>query len=59
MYEHLFQCPFCWEEISFFLDPSVPRQNYVEDCGLCCNPLEVTIRFEGGELLSFEVRPAQ
>lgn len=59
MFEHHFQCPFCWEEISFLLDPSAGKQIYVEDCGVCCNPLEVHVRFQDGELLSFEVRPAQ
>jgi len=59
MLEHYFQCPFCWEEISFLLDPSVPNQTYVEDCSICCNPLEVTTDFSHGELVGFQVRPAQ
>lgn len=59
MFEHRFQCPFCWEEISLLLDPGVRHQNYVEDCGICCNPLEVTARFGDGQLIEFEVRPAQ
>ena len=59
MLEHYFQCPFCWEEISFLLDPSTAQQTYVEDCGICCNPLEVTVSFGDGELIGFEVRPAQ
>ncbi|MGB7786712.1 MAG: CPXCG motif-containing cysteine-rich protein [Salinimicrobium sp.] len=54
MYEHFFQCPYCWEEISMLLDPSVPRQKYVEDCEVCCNPIEVSAGFEHGTLTSFE-----
>jgi hypothetical protein len=56
MEEHHFQCPYCWEEISMLLDPSVSRQAYVEDCEICCNPIEVYVRFEQEELLEFEVR---
>jgi hypothetical protein len=56
MYEHFFQCPYCWEEISFLLDASVSRQTYVEDCEVCCNPIEVTAGFENNELVEFEVR---
>lgn len=56
MDEHFFQCPYCWEEISFLLDSSVSRQTYVEDCEVCCNPIEVTVAFEGQELIAFEVR---
>ncbi|MCB0372254.1 MAG: CPXCG motif-containing cysteine-rich protein [Muricauda sp.] len=54
MYEHFFQCPYCWEEISFLLDPSVSRQTYVEDCEVCCNPIEVMARFENDQLMAFE-----
>ncbi len=53
MHEHFFQCPYCWEEISVLLDPSVPGQRYVEDCEVCCNPIEISARFENGELVSF------
>ncbi len=56
MYEHFFQCPYCWEEISFLLDASVSRQTYVEDCEVCCNPIEVTAGFENNELVEFEAR---
>ncbi|WP_375325462.1 CPXCG motif-containing cysteine-rich protein [Flagellimonas sp. GZD32] len=55
MYEHLFQCPYCWEEISFLLDSSVHQQTYVEDCEVCCNPIEVTAQFENDQLTLFEV----
>ncbi|WP_318345290.1 CPXCG motif-containing cysteine-rich protein [Flagellimonas baculiformis] len=56
MDEHFFQCPYCWEEISFLLDSSVPRQTYVEDCEVCCNPIEVSLTFEEQELIAFEAR---
>jgi len=56
MHEHFFQCPYCWEEISMILDPSVPSQTYVEDCEVCCNPIEVHTEFEEGELTAFEAR---
>ncbi|WP_420604345.1 CPXCG motif-containing cysteine-rich protein [Flagellimonas sp.] len=56
MYEHFFQCPYCWEEISFLLDNSVTKQAYVEDCEVCCNPIEASVLFENNELLQFEAR---
>lgn len=55
MYEHYFQCPYCWEEISMLLDPSVKQQNYIEDCEICCNPIEVTSQFNNDILESFQV----
>lgn len=56
MYEHFFQCPYCWEEISFLLDVSVQQQTYVEDCEVCCNPIEATAKFSNQELVSFEAK---
>ncbi len=56
MFEHFFQCPYCWAEISMLLDPSVAKQTYVEDCEVCCNPIEVTPEFEDDELQGFEAR---
>lgn len=53
MFEHFFQCPYCWEEISMLLDPSVDA-TYVEDCEVCCNPIQISTRFENGELTGFE-----
>ena len=35
------------------LDPSVSKQTYVEDCEVCCNPIQLTPIFEENELVSF------
>lgn len=53
-HEHPFLCPWCWQPISMLLDLSVCDQTYVEDCEICCRPIE--IHYEAGEegLLSFE-----
>jgi len=54
MYEHFFQCPYCWETISMLLDSSITKQTYVEDCEVCCNPMQVTVNFELAELIGFD-----
>jgi len=56
MFEHNFQCPYCWEEVSMLLDPSISRQTYVEDCEVCCNPIEVTLKFQDNALVDFDVQ---
>ncbi|MCI2228498.1 CPXCG motif-containing cysteine-rich protein [Polaribacter sp. MSW13] len=56
MVEHFFQCPHCWERISMLLDASVYQQTYIEDCEVCCNPIEITSIFEEGELISFHAQ---
>lgn len=54
MLEHFFTCPYCWETISMLLDVSVRKQTYVEDCEVCCNPIQITPIFDESELVSFE-----
>lgn len=53
MKEHFFQCPYCWEEISMLLDVSL-SETYIEDCEICCNPIQITTQFENTELISFQ-----
>lgn len=55
MIEHFFQCPYCWEEVSVLVDTSIRRQSYVEDCEICCNPMELQVVCEPDQLISFEV----
>ena len=52
MEEHFFQCPYCWQEISMLLDPS-SDSNYIEDCEVCCNPIQITTSYEEHQLVSF------
>ena len=56
MEEHFFQCPYCWSEISMLFDTSIPNQVYIEDCEVCCNPIEVNPVFVNGELIAIHVR---
>lgn len=52
MEEHFFQCPYCWEEISMLLEPSNQTQQYIEDCEVCCRPIQIEYFFYE-ELQSF------
>lgn len=42
----LIQCPYCWETLDISVDPSVPEQEYVEDCQVCCQPIVLTVFFD-------------
>lgn len=50
--EYFFTCPYCWQQISFILDASVPEQAYIEDCEVCCNPIEVEVKADELGVLS-------
>jgi hypothetical protein len=53
--EYFFTCPYCWQEISMVLDTSVSAQTYVEDCEVCCKPIEIQYLVEDS-LVDFEAR---
>ncbi|MBN7815005.1 CPXCG motif-containing cysteine-rich protein [Algoriphagus pacificus] len=53
MFEHFFQCPYCLAEITMLIDPSITSQKYIEDCEVCCNPIEVEMALEENEIVSF------
>ncbi len=56
--EYFFVCPCCWQEISMLLDLSVARQVYIEDCEVCCRPLEIAYESDTTAVVSFTVQPA-
>jgi hypothetical protein len=50
-------CPYCGEPVTIAVDPGGGTiQQYVEDCEVCCNPWQVSVRFIGGSP-SVEVIP--
>lgn len=47
--EQAISCPYCGETITILVDDSLPEQEYVEDCQVCCRPivLHVTVDTDG------------
>jgi len=46
------QCPYCGESYETVVDLSAGSQRYVEDCAVCCRPIEVTLQVgDDGELI--------
>ena len=37
------QCPYCWELIEVLIDGSVNEQAYIEDCQVCCRPINFLV----------------
>jgi hypothetical protein len=46
-------CPYCGESIDILVDCSIEHQSYIEDCQVCCRPIEldVTVDLDGGPLV--------
>ncbi len=43
MEEYDISCPYCGETITALIDCSIPEQNYVEDCQVCCSPILIGV----------------
>ena len=54
--EHFFTCPYCWEQISMVLDNTEEVSDYIEDCEVCCRPIELSFRFSKESLVHFEAK---
>jgi len=49
-------CPYCGERFATTVDLSAGSQHYVEDCPVCCRPIEIGLSVgEDGELLGLDV----
>lgn len=49
------ECPYCGEGIRVLIDCSVMEQQYIEDCQVCCAPIEFSVLIDGDENLHVSV----
>lgn len=40
-------CPYCGEAFTALVDCSAGDQHYVEDCQVCCRPIEIRVHLDG------------
>jgi hypothetical protein len=53
------QCPYCWERFELLVDASVEQQEYVEDCEICCRPIDFTIDIDADGSARVDARSQQ
>lgn len=56
--ERRVRCPFCGEAISILLDASGGDQSYVEDCQVCCQPMQINFEVTASECTNLQVNCA-
>ena len=57
--EKFFKCPFCLEKISMILEPTEEGpQVYIEDCEVCCNPIEISFEMTNYKIKNFSFTKA-
>ena len=49
-------CPYCGEQLEIAVDWSVRRQEYVEDCQVCCQPMILQVLIDDDQQAVIEVR---
>lgn len=49
-------CPHCGESFPLLIDTSLREQSLVEDCSVCCRPIQLRVESEPGEVIGVDVR---
>ncbi|MGB1109286.1 MAG: CPXCG motif-containing cysteine-rich protein [Gammaproteobacteria bacterium] len=49
-------CPYCGESFETLVDDSAGEQNYIEDCVVCCRPIEFRLNLAADGTLNLEVK---
>lgn len=44
-------CPYCGEPIELLIDCTIESQRYVEDCQVCCRPIDIIVHVGSDERL--------
>ena len=48
-------CPYCGEPIELLIDCSILQQSYIEDCQVCCRPINVNVSIGDDDDISVNV----
>ena len=49
-------CPYCGESIDLIIDDSIDHQRYIEDCSVCCRPIEIEVVSDADSSLQISCR---
>ncbi len=50
------ECPYCGERITLLVDSSAGMQDYIEDCQVCCRPINLSLTVNNEGLPQLDVR---
>ena len=48
--ERRIECPFCAESMTIAVDLSAGAQSYIEDCQVCCQPMQISFDLDDDQL---------
>ena len=53
--EEAVDCPFCGENLTVLIDLSVESQSYIEDCQVCCRPMQLSYAVTDEDTVKVEI----
>jgi hypothetical protein len=54
--EHIISCPYCGESISVLIDCTQNKQEYLEDCQVCCKPIIFHVQYDDDHSIQVNVQ---
>ena len=49
-------CPYCGEAVQLVVDEGADEQDYIEDCQVCCRPMQISARMDGDGSVAIDLR---
>lgn len=56
LHEKVISCPYCGEPLGVLIDPEDFGQEYIEDCQVCCRPINFMITTDEMGEMKVQVR---
>ena len=53
--EESIDCPFCGENLTVLIDLSMESQSYIEDCQICCRPMQLSYKVTDEDTVNVEI----
>lgn len=53
--EIYFNCPYCGERVSVLVEDLHGGQSYIEDCEVCCRPIQITYEIRDETVVNFDI----
>ena len=51
-------CPYCGGVFTTFVDTSQGSYSTIEDCEICCRPIQINVECAAGEIASIDLQRA-
>ena len=53
--EQKVSCPYCGESIEILIDQEEAGEQYIEDCQVCCRPIQISFETDDDSLSGIQV----